>query len=174
MPSFCFVLSCRSPKYKDRLGYRVLCHSGSPQDHVPHGGCGPWKHMLARSGFAELVPVVVHLSAINVAPCVLGGVCPRACKKLNELLEVRFQQCLLVPLDSCGPWKHLLARRGYVKLVPVGCIFNQKVLRTILSRPNWPPEDFWKPKPIRNHRRTLIPASRELFTQKIGNAFSVI
>jgi len=64
------------------------------------------------------------ISAINV---VLGGVCPRACKKMNELLAVRFQRCLLVPLDSRGPWKHLLARRGYVKLVPVVCIFNQKV-----------------------------------------------
>ena len=29
--------------------------------HVPHGSCGPWKHLLARSGFLELVlPVVVH------------------------------------------------------------------------------------------------------------------
>ena len=28
--------------------------------HVSHGNRGPWKHLLARSGFVELVPVVVH------------------------------------------------------------------------------------------------------------------
>ncbi len=28
--------------------------------HVPHESCGPWKHLLARNGFLELVPVVVH------------------------------------------------------------------------------------------------------------------
>ena len=37
--------------------------------HVSHGCRGPWKHLLARSGFVELVPVVVNLSKINVAPC---------------------------------------------------------------------------------------------------------
>ena len=29
--------------------------------HVSHGSRGPWKHLLARSGFVELVPVVVNL-----------------------------------------------------------------------------------------------------------------
>ena len=29
--------------------------------HVSHGSRGPWKYLLARSGFVELVPVVVNL-----------------------------------------------------------------------------------------------------------------
>ena len=29
--------------------------------HVSHGSRSPWKHLLARSGFVELVPVVVNL-----------------------------------------------------------------------------------------------------------------
>ena len=29
--------------------------------HVSHGSRGPWQHLLARSGFVELVPVVVNL-----------------------------------------------------------------------------------------------------------------
>ena len=33
--------------------------------HVPHGSCGPWKHLLARSGFVELVPVVVHFPQLT-------------------------------------------------------------------------------------------------------------
>ena len=31
-----------------------------PSPHVvPHDSRGPWKHLLARSGFVELVPVVM-------------------------------------------------------------------------------------------------------------------
>ena len=30
--------------------------------HVSHGSRGPWKYLLARSGFVELVPVVANLS----------------------------------------------------------------------------------------------------------------
>ena len=42
------------------------------------------------------------LSAINVASCVFGDVCPPCVQqKPNELLEVRFQRCLLVPHDGC-------------------------------------------------------------------------
>ena len=55
-------------------------------------------------------------------------------KKMKELLEVRFQQCLLVPHDSCGPPEHLLARRGYVELVPVVGIFNQTVCAQLFHR----------------------------------------
>ena len=33
----------------------------------------------------------------------------------------------IVAHDSCSPWKHLLARRGYVELVPVVCILHQMV-----------------------------------------------
>ena len=69
---------------------------------------------------------------------------------------IRFQRYLPVPHDSCGPLKHLLARRGYVELVSVVCILNQMVLRTILSRPNRPPEKLQKPKPIQNHRQKDI------------------
>ena len=35
--------------------------------HDPHGGSGPWKHLLARSGFVVLVPVVVR--------CFFGNEC---------------------------------------------------------------------------------------------------
>ena len=44
---------------------------------------------------------------------------------------IRFQRYLPVAHDSCSPWKHLLARRGYVELVPAVCILNQMVLGQI-------------------------------------------
>ena len=71
LPSFCFVLSSRSPKHEARLAYPVLWYSCSPRTrHVPHGSFGPWKHLLARSGFVELVPVVVHFPQLMTTPCV--------------------------------------------------------------------------------------------------------
>ena len=64
-----------------------------------------------------------------------------------ECYELRLRLCLYYPNRYCivflvyvgvvcldlsflvcfGPWKHLLARRGYVELVPVVCILNQMV-----------------------------------------------
>ena len=53
------VLSCRSPSFGTQsCGIRV--RPGA--HHVPHGNCGPWKHLLARRGYVELVPVVCILN----------------------------------------------------------------------------------------------------------------
>ena len=74
--------------------------------------------------------MVVRLSAITVTVCVLVVVCPSSrAKNWNELLEVRFQRCLPLPLphDSCALSKHLLARRSCVEPVPVVCVLNQTV-----------------------------------------------
>ena len=48
--------------------------------HVPHGSCGPWKHLLARSGFAELVPVVVHFPQLMWLFAFSVTFAPLACK----------------------------------------------------------------------------------------------
>ena len=72
-----------------------------------------------------------------------------------ECYELRLRLCLYYPNRYCivflvyvgvvcldlsflvcfGPWKHLLARRGYVELVPVVCILNQMVLGQICLAP---------------------------------------
>ena len=94
--------------------------------HVSHGNRGPWNHLLARGGFVELVPVVVHFPKLMWLLAFSVTLAPVRVKK-NGLVVVRFQRCLHVPHDSCGPLKHLLARRGYVELVPVMCILNRMV-----------------------------------------------
>ena len=82
LPSFCFVLSCRTPKHEARLAYPVLWYSCSPRTHhVPHGSCGPWKHLLARSGFVELVPVVVHFPQLMWLLAFSVTFASLACKK---------------------------------------------------------------------------------------------
>ena len=72
-----------------------------------------------------------------------------------ECYELRLRLCLYYPNRYCivflvyvgvvcldlsflvcfGPWKHLLARRGYVELVPVVCILNQMGLGQICLAP---------------------------------------
>ena len=90
LPSFCFVLSCRSPKYKDRLGYPVLWHSCSPQDP----SCSPWElwpleASVGPKWFCGAGSSGSALSAINVAPCVFGDVCP-PCVQKNQINSSRF------------------------------------------------------------------------------------
>ena len=49
-----------------------LCFCVRPSTNVvPHDSFGPWKHLLARSGFVELVPVVFP---VVVAALVLPGI----------------------------------------------------------------------------------------------------
>ena len=48
-----------------------LCACGirvRPSTHVvPHDSCGPWKHQLARSGFVELIPVLMWFLSFSMA-----------------------------------------------------------------------------------------------------------
>ena len=73
LPSFCFVLSCRSPKHKARLGYLVLWYPCSPQDP----SCSPWElwpleASVGPKWFCGTGSSGSTLSAIDVAPCVFG------------------------------------------------------------------------------------------------------
>ena len=73
LPSFCFVLSCRSPEHKARLGYLVLWYPCSPQDP----SCSPWElwpleASVGPKWFCGTGSSGSTLSAIDVAPCVFG------------------------------------------------------------------------------------------------------
>ena len=77
LPSFYFVLSCRSPKHKDRLGYPVLWHSCSPQDP----SCSTWelwpleasvgpKWFCGAGSSGSALPQLMWLLVLSVPPCV--------------------------------------------------------------------------------------------------------
>ena len=71
--SFCFVLSCHSPKHEARLRYPVLWYPCSPRD----ASCSPWElwpleASVGPKWFCGTGSSGSTLSAINVAPCVFG------------------------------------------------------------------------------------------------------
>ena len=56
--SFCLVRNTKLCLGTQSCAIRVRRRT----HHVFHRSRGPWKHLLARSGFVELVPVVANLS----------------------------------------------------------------------------------------------------------------
>ena len=64
----------------------------------------------------------------------------------RRLVPSRFQRYLHVPHDSCGPWQHLLARRGYVELIPVEVYSNiclSPMTAVALGSICWPDVVMW-------------------------------
>ena len=68
----------------------VLGASGAHQCYSD-GGCARWKHLLARSGYVEVVPIVVH-TVRSIRPPILsaGGLSLRiVANALDHLANVR-------------------------------------------------------------------------------------
>ena len=97
----------------------------------------------------------------DLAPCVFGDACTCACRKLGLVL-VLFQLCLHVPHDNCGPLKRLLARPGYVELVPVVCILNRTVWKQFFRGPTGHQNESrnrkasWSQLPDRPQKKTMM------------------